>query len=243
MEALNYKEQLMLAAYICDVEKVKQLVGMHEFDYSFFEDIGYYEHPFPLYYFTILAKKVFYDDGYKETVMPLIMQLRHNCEELTEFWKEKFDIDIDNTSIDFRAFSYYFYCTPDGETFLEDFNEFEHIHAKQIDYDLFEAAAHFDYDKVKELLAQGANPDFDFYTPSDIIKQGTKEEWIDSSNIMSRIGDECSFLCSCQVLQLLKSYYNDNKEFRLDERDISDYIGWAAHEEMYRLLEPYEKNN
>ena len=234
---MTHSEQLILAAYVCDAEKVKQLVAQPEFDKNLIDDIGFFENPFPLYYFTKLAKIVFADD-YIDEVMPLVRQLRQNCEQLTSFWKEQFGIDIDDLQIDYRRFSYHFYCAREGEQDLEDFAEFSHINARQLDYDLFEAAVHFDFGKTKALLQQGANPEFEFYTPSDIIEQGTDKEWIDSSSLLDRIGSECSFLCTCQVFPIFKGYYNHNSIFYTvpSDADVGDFIGWAAHHEMYDLL-------
>lgn len=234
---MTHTEQLILAAYVCDVEKIKQLIDQPEFDESLIDDISYFETPFPLYYFTKMAKHVFADE-YIDEVMPLVLQLRQSCEQLTSFWKKQFDIDIDAVHIDYRQFSEHFFCEQEGEQNLEDFDEYSHISARQIDYDLYEAAVHFDFEKTKGLLQQGANPEFEFYTPSDIIDKGTEDEWIDKTSILDRIGSERSFLCTCQVFPIFRGYYNKNHIFHTvpSVPDVGDFIGWAAHEEMYDLL-------
>ena len=59
---------------------------------------------------------------------------------------------------------------------------------------------------------------------------------------MDDIGSECSYLCTCEALPNIKDrygkwYYN----IPIRNTDIGDLLGWAAHEDMYRLLEQYEK--
>lgn len=237
MNEMSHTEQLILAAYVCDVDRIKQLIAQPEFDKRLMEDIGFFENPFPLYYFTKLAKIVFADD-YIDEVMPLVRQLRQSCKQLTSFWKEQFGIDIDALQIDYRLFSNHFFCRQEGEQSLEDFAEFSHIKARRIDYDLYEAAVHFDFEKTKELLLQGANPEFEFYTLDDIREKGTDKEWIDKVSILERIGDERSFLCTCEVFPIYEGYYNNNHIFHTEpsKADVGDLIGWAAHKEMYYLL-------
>jgi hypothetical protein len=234
-----FKEELILAAFVCDYEVVKELVEKPEFDKSLIDDIKVFDTPFPLYYFTVLAKTVFYDT-YIDSIMPMVRTIRHNCELLTIFWKNKFDIDIEQITIDYQQFKDYFYSREDEEQYLEDFEEFAHIQARRIDYDLFEEAVKFRFDKVEELLEQGANPSFEFYTPSDIINVGSKNEWIDKISALERIGGEQSFLCSCQIMPIYESYYLKHHKIHIDDViDIGDLIGWVAHNEMERLLNSY----
>ena len=105
---------------------------------------------------------------------------------------------------------------------------------------MFEEAVKFRFDKVEELLEQGANPSFEFYTQSDIRDAGTKNEWIDKISALERIGGEQSFLCSCQVMPIYESYYLEHHKVHIDDvQDIGDLIGWVAHNEMERLFNSY----
>lgn len=236
MKKLNYKDELIFAAFMCDASRVKNLVAQPEFNKRMIEDIGIFDNPFPLYYTTILAKQVFAQE-FIEEVMPIVLQIRKNCEELTAFWKEQFGIDIDSIHIDYRLFSNYFFCSQDeDDQYLDDFTDYEHIHARRIDYDLFEEAVRFNRDAVIKLLQQGANPHFEFYTESDIMDAGTDDEWIDKMTVMDRIGEEASFLCTCQVMPVYKSYYNHHKDYHLSANDYGEFIGWAAHEDMEAIL-------
>ena len=59
----------------------------------------------------------------------------------------------------------------------------------------------------------------------------------DPWNCLDRIGNECSYLCTCEVLFQLKivneHWYQD---WPITSDDIGNLIGLAAHEDMYKLL-------
>ncbi|MBQ5925730.1 MAG: hypothetical protein IIX03_03370, partial [Paludibacteraceae bacterium] len=166
--------------------------------------------------------------------------IRRNCELLTIFWKNKFDIDIEQITIDYHQFKAYFYSREDDEQYLKDFVEYAHIQACRIDYDLFEEAVKFRFDKVIDLLEQGADPGFEFYTQSDIRDAGTKNEWIDKISAFERISGENGYLCTCRVMPIYEAYYLKHHKVHInDVQDIGELIGMVAHNEMERLFNSY----
>lgn len=239
MRKSTFKEEVLLAAFVCDYEMLKELVENPKFDKSLIDDIKVFDTPFPLYYFTILAKTVFYDT-YIDEIMPMVREIRHNSELLTIFWEEKFDIDINQITIDYHQFKAYFYSREDDEQYLKDFEEYAHIQARRIDYDLFEEAVKFRFDKVIDLLEQGADPSFEFYTQSDIRDAGTKNEWIDKISAFERISGENGYLCTCRVMPIYEAYYLEHHKVHInDVQDIGELIGMVAHNEMERLFNSY----
>lgn len=239
MRKRTFKEEVLLAAFVCDYEMLKELVENPKFDKSLIDDIKVFDTPFPLYYFTILAKTVFYDT-YIDEIMPMVREVRRNSELLTIFWKEKFDIDIDQITIDYHQFKAYFYSREDDDQYLKDFEEYAHIQARRIDYDLFEEAVKFRFDKVIDLLEQGADPSFEFYTQSDIRDAGTKNEWIDKISAFERISGENGYLCTCRVMPIYEAYYLEHHKVHInDVQDIGELIGMVAHNEMERLFNSY----
>ena len=54
--------------------------------------------------------------------------------------------------------------------------------------------------------------------------------------------DRCDYICVDKIFPIHEEphgawYIN----YALTEREIGDLIGWAAHEDMYKLLEQYVK--
>lgn len=158
--------------------------------------------------------------------MPFVESQRENIDLLLQFWHERFNVDTDEI-IDYKKYEEYFFCFSDDETaedvFLDPIQKFLDNGCLKIDLDLFEAVEKFQFDKVRNLLLQGANPNANLLPIDDKNSD-------DYFNCLDRIGTECGYLCTCQIFPIIK---NDVwcSNYALDAQNIGDLIGWATHED------------
>ena len=125
--------------------------------------------------------------------------------------------------IDYRQYTDDFYaassCETDEDILCVTMQEAIDGGMTPLDVDLYCAVERFEYAKVLLLLKKGANP----YAP---LEYSTAEE---------RIWAECAHL-DTEVVRIWRSYFEANDIQKIDIRQISDLIGWAAHEKMYDIL-------
>ena len=233
---MTYKEKLIKAVFHNQYDLVKDLLTSDEFDKSLLEDTGIFDYaPFPLYYITMCYKHFMWND-YIEEVMPMIHSHRKNIDALLELWKNEYGIDV-TQKIDYKKYERDFFCTEDSETTDEvlwnPVEKFLKAGFRRIDIELYESVEKFHFDEVEKLLKQGANPDVDLLPIDDL---DSNDPW----NCLDRIGNECSYLCTCEVLFLLEivneQWYQD---WPITSKEMGDLIGLAAHDEMYKLLIQY----
>lgn len=236
---LSFNELLIKATYHNNFELVQRLINQEEFDKSIINDIGLLNKPFPLYYITMCYKKAMWGE-FRDEIMPFIEEQRKNIDKLMVLWEDTFCIDPDS-HIDYKMYEEYFYCISDEETdegvFLDPRKKFTDNGCLNIDLDLFVAVDKFQFAKVKELLEKGANPNANLVSIDDIGK-----DYVDPRNCIDRIGFECSYLCSHKVFPIIKNAHGTwYVNYAMTDREIGNLIGWAAHEEMYNLLNQYYK--
>lgn len=233
---LSFNELLIKAAFHNYYELVKEMVEDKEFDSAILTDIGLLSVPFPLHYITMCFETAMKDDSFRDETMPFVREQRENINKLLELWKDKFNLDT-VSPIDYKKYEEYFYCLADSEDFEDVFlypiEKFKATGCRDIDLELYEAVDKFQFSKVEKLLKKGANPD------ADLFAEGDDEP----CNCIDRISSECSYLCTCQIFSIIeKPHGNWYINLALNDSEIGDLIGWAAHEKMYRLLSKYQRN-
>lgn len=175
----------------------------------------------PIYYITQCNARLLSEDSWSERFQPLAFSMREGCSKLMTYWKTKFKFPVEN-EMDYWKYKEYFYSDsddePDEEVLWNPIQVLLNKGLTQADIELYCAVVRFQYDKTLDLLNKGANPRASF----------------DGSDAVDRIGAECAFL-STMVVPVWENYY-DKKNFPINEQDLCDLIGWAAHEKMYDLL-------
>ena len=133
-----------------------------------------------------------------------------------------------------------FYCAWDDETdddlLFHSKCEFIALGKREIDLDLYCAVQRFQFDKVKELLEQGANPQAEIYDGLNDYDVPS-----DSWSAIDRIDEEVLYLC-CETVDFLRQLFNKQAYWFLGEMLFHHILGLAAHLEMERLLEKYVKS-
>lgn len=231
--SLSYRDILVTAVYHNLPDAVGQLLDCKEFDKEFLQDIGLDEArtPYPIYLIT-QCYNVIFAGNYTESIMPWIMEQRDNTAKILTIWKAKLGIDVDR-NVDFWKYKSCFYSDEDDADYedvflLDKLQDFLDNGCRRIDIDLYMAVNKFQYDKVRELMAQGANPD------ADLVPVNGDET--DPYNCRERIGGECAYL-SVEVLPLLRDKYNGwVVNIPVNARQVEDVIGYAAHEAIWNVL-------
>lgn len=232
--SVDCNELLIKATYLNDYNLVCKLIELDVFDNKIIHDIDILIEPFPLYYITMCYKRVMWLD-YREEIMPFIKKQRCEIDKLLKLWKEKFGVDVDNV-IDYQKYKDYFFSAYDDDT-DEDIldaprDKFKDNGCRDIDMDLYVAVERFQFSKVKELLEMGANPDADLLSIDDKDK-----DYVEPCNCFGRIADECCYLATTLLRDFKISNEDWYMKYSVEDEDIMMLIGWAAHEDMYLLLE------
>lgn len=157
-----------------------------------------------------------------------VQSLLRKNQEVMSFWKDDMRFPVEE--INFQLYTDVFYADDPMDSYEEECRE-EYLSngRKPIDVDLWIAVNKFDYKEVERLLKAGADPEV--------------EDGDDEINCRTRISTECSYLDVCtDILNLMFKYErNGNVPNQIDDETLNDLIGFAAHEKMYALMQPYFK--
>lgn len=223
----NYRQKAINAAFYADPDLLRQLIDEGNFPKSLVDDIGLLSTPFPIWRIPQCWEIAMGTDPsiYRDEIQGEVSDFMERNAKVKAIFAETFSIDY--TPIDYQKYCDYFFSeAPDesDENILVDDNlaEIYKYGSRDLDIQLYCAVVRFDFPKVKELLEKGADP----YMPasSDV-----------SDSSFMRIDVECSFLCTCQ----LSWAWKPTRRYPVDEQNIGDIIGWAAHETMFDWIMRY----
>jgi len=228
-------EKLFLAIYFNDKNKVIEFKNQNpelyakKNKYLLDGDII-----FDLTNLTLLNHKIWFNNDWREGIIPFIKEKRKQTNQMIEFWRAEGKKTILDRKIEYNQYFEYFYCDdpndPESneEIILDHITFFLKKGFREIDLRLYNRVECFDFIETKKLLEKGAKSNIHFYEDGD-------------SDTYSRISVECSFLATCQVIPEFQFFkekgYNQNFEIT---RMFGNLVGLAAHEEMYDLLNEYK---
>ena len=236
----NYNEHtfaLLKAVASNDVDEVRTLIVQDECK-AIIEDIGLFSRPFPLHYVTLCYAAIWRDaDDWKDKEWA--NAAKNSTDVMIEFWKEYYGVDS-FPRIKYRTYCEDdFYCAWDDETdediLFKPKSEFIALGKREIDLDLYCAVERFQFDKVEELLKQGANPRAEIYNGLN-----DNDVPFDSWSAIDRIDGEVGFLC-CETMSSMRQLLSKQAHWFLGEQLFHNILSLAAHSEMSALLEKYEK--
>lgn len=233
--SLSFNEALIKATYHNKYELVSKLIKCDEFDENIIQDIGLLDIPCPLYYITICCKRTMRGE-FRADTMPFVKKQRIRIDKLLQLWRERIGVDVD-AKIDYKKYEKYFHCYSDDESdeyvLMDPREKYTENGCREIDIDLFIAVVKFQFSKVKELLEIGANPNARLFTIDD--KELFYEDYL---NCLDRIEEECAYICVDKTFLILKETHGTwYINWPISDEDIGHLIGWAAHKDMYKLLE------
>jgi len=164
-EYLSFEEELLVAVYYNNVEKLKWLIGMDYFKPSMVtEPIDFGEVSVPLYWLTICYHYMFRYEEFKD--------VRKKVDEILSLWQEQFNLDTKNL-IDiqgcYRKYQKRF-DPEDGPSWMRHFILKDYINSglREIDYQLYIAISTYNIKEIVNLLLRGAIPDARVIDTDDI---------------------------------------------------------------------------
>lgn len=226
----DWNKQSIKAAFYALPDRLQKIIDAGNFNKdTLFDDVLYYTdmEGFPIWRIPQCWKIAIGDvNMYRDSCQDAVRDFVKRNDAVMEIFAREFGVEY--TTIDFQKYHECYYSEePDwsDEDIISD-AEAEVLKKKfgtrPVDVQLFCAVVRFDFPRVKELLEQGANPYATVYDDG-------------SGDAFSRIGDECSYLCTC----CLSWAWDTEKYEPLEHHELEDLIGWAAHETMYAWMKKY----
>lgn len=222
----DYHQKSINAVFYANPEKLQQYINEGKFPNELLSDIGLLSRPFPIWRIPQCWEEAMGDDASIYEGEKVVADFMARNKKVKELFQSTFGVEY--TSIDYQSYSEdYYACEPDetNEEIIdpETPESLAKFGTTPLDIELYCAAVRFEYQKVIELLKKGANP----------CAATTANEW--DKGAYDRIDTECSYLCTCRL-----SYaWNPKGHTPVDSYNISDLVGWAAHEKMNRYLKDY----
>lgn len=217
-------KEIVKAVYEIDFDRFQSLCGDNNDVLSLFNDSE--DLPYPLHFITICWDIIF---GYvleewKEEYKVVVRKRKTENDKFKSFFS---GLGLDMTEIPFSNYWECFYCDAPEDTVEECLDmtedELKEMGFRDIDIELACCVNKFQFEKVEQLLEQGADP----------IKNRTDEE-DEYDDCVTRIYREVQFL------------YTEMKEKMLGreglghfERDLEELFCLAAHEKMDHLLDKF----
>jgi hypothetical protein len=233
--------ELFLAIYFNDIDKVidfknrypelyamKNNFQINEMSRAGGKEVIY--RSFDLMNLTFFNQAIWFDDDWRDKSKALAEKRKTQTMQMLDYWRAELGKRIIKRTMEYNQFWNCFFCEDPNnkeEVWMEPIQNYLTKGIREIDLMLFYHAERFDFAETKKLLNMGANPN----------------ACIDEdSYLLDRIVKECSYLLNCQIwfrYELFdeKGYY----PYRDIDEMFDDLLGLAAHEEMYKLLEPYSK--
>lgn len=213
------ERELIMAVAANDLHKVESMIYNLE-DKRILEDVGWVHISFPLHYITLCYDIIWrYPEAWED-----ITELRAKIDMMLDFWKRYYNV-TSFPKIEYNMHNDYYYdrtWETDAELLYADVSEYISAGYSMKDLKLYCAAKRFDFERVYQLLQEGANPNVHLkLTMGD-----------DALVAIHAIGMEESHLM-CELDTMLEQGKICN------EQDIRLLLALTAHAEMYDLLKRY----
>ena len=223
----KYEQEAVKAVFYAHPDRLQRLIDEGHLRIDLLEDIGLLGKPFPIWSITQCWEEALGYDAAAYRDEKTVADFMARNQKVKAIFQKNFNIEY--SPINYQTYWEYFYSEdpeiPDSDIVSpEEAKVLSMMGTTQLDVELYCAVVKFDLPRIKELLKKGANP-------SAIID--TNDRW--DKGAYGRIDSECAFLCTCRLAYA----WNAVEEPPLDDNEIGDLVGWAAHESVYRCLEEY----
>lgn len=222
----NYYQRAINAVFYANPVKLQQLIDEGHFYSRLLEDTGLMTKPFPIWHIPQCWEAAIGNvANWTKERQYLVADFLTRVHQVKEIFSKSFGIEF--TPVDYQKYTDDFYAAKADESiedalWLDSIEEAYKNGARPIDVELYYAGVRFDFTRAEELLKQGANPE----APLD-------EE---DAYLTDRIGTEAAFLST----NLDRVFFFEERR-DVDDEDMADLVGWAAHEQMYDLIMKYYK--
>lgn len=226
-------EELFLAIYFNDIEKVIEFKNQYPELYAIRDKFlinGCVT--FDLMNLTFFNQIIWFNEYCGDDIIPLVEKHRLRTTQMLDFWRAELGQQEISREIEYNQYYCFFHCYDPNdydEISLEPISTYLEQGFREIDLRLYNRAQCFDFVEVKKLLEQGANSNIHFENDG-------------ASSTFYLISSFCSSLVTCDVIPEFKVFevkgYNQN--FDIKEM-FGSILGYAAHKEMYKLLDEYDE--
>lgn len=227
MSDIMTNKKMIAAAFVSDLPTIKSVITE---DFSPYIKIKDGSMPyFPVWGLTECQRWIFGADWKGNKHESEVQSLLRKNQGVMSFWKDDMHFAVEE--INFQRYTDVFFADDPMDSYEEQCRgEYIRKGYKPIDVDLWIAVNKFDYKEVERLLKVGADPEV--------------KDRDDERNCLDRISAECAYLDACtDVFYLMFEYERTgNVPNQIDKETLYDLIGFAAHEKMYALMQPYFKN-
>lgn len=217
--SLNIEEELLVAVYYNNVEKVKWLMEMDCFKPSMvtspkdFDEVS-----IPLYWLTICYKYMSRYEKYEKN--------RKSVDKMLDLWNERFHLDsheIINLKDCFHPTKMPFIIKDDDKWWMKHLKleDFINSGATQADFELYKAVNAFDVDEIVHQLSQGGKPD---------------------AKVVSKEGEVCSTISLFREWTDVQDYFVSTEESVVENWRVSGLVVNGLQEMVLFLLEENIKN-
>ena len=225
-------EQLFLAIYFNDVDKVIEFkndnLDLYNKKSSFFIDDQLYLDLVHLTYFNYI---IWFDKNWSSETMPMVQRIRERINDMIEFWKSEGVIQDIKTKISFNKYIEYFnlyYSNSEAEVLLSTISYYIQKGFKEIDLKLYNRVECFDFEEVKRLIEQGANPNIHFENDEE-------------SSAKSLVSNRCSFFTSYQLIPEFELFEEKGFNQNFDILNLfREMIQLSANQDILNLLNKSE---
>jgi hypothetical protein len=180
---------------------------------------------------TFFNQSIWFDDCWRDEGKVFAEKRKIQTLQMLDYWRAELGKQDIKRTMEYNHYWDFFYCEDPSnkeEVWMEPIQNYLTKGVREIDLMLFYHAERFDFAETKKLLNIGANPNICIDEDRD-------------SYLFSRIENECSYLLTCQIW-FRYELFDKNGYYPYCDIDemFGDLLGLAAHEEMYKLLEPYK---
>lgn len=217
-------KEIVKAVYEIDFDRFQSLCGDNNDVLSLCNDSE--DLPYPLHFISICWGIIF---GYvlqewKEEYKAVVRKRKVENDKFKSFFA---GLGFDMSEIPFSEYWYSFYCDAPEDTVEECLDmtedELKKMGFRDIDIELACCVNKFQFEKVEQLLEQGADPLKDWAEEDD-----------EHQTCVTRIYSEIQFIYSYFVGKIL-----GNEKLDDFERELYGLFNLAAHEKMNHLLDKY----
>lgn len=216
------EKELIKAVFVNDVARVKVMIDALQ-DRRILDDVGWVHIPFPLHYITLCLDTIWCKSDEWED-REYAMSKKEQIDAMIEFWREYYDVET-FPQVDCCIHEDYYYdrsWETDADLLWSEPSEYVAAGNLAKDVDLYCAVCRFDFERTKQLLEDGANPDANLKLSADDDEP---------HNALHRIFIE---------MLHLQTEIDVCDEFNWEELDVRLFVALTAHCEMYRLLNQYK---
>lgn len=232
VEDFKKLEQLFLAIYFNDVDKVIEFkndnLELYNTKSSFFIDEELYLDLVHLTYFNYI---IWFDKNWSSDIMPMVQRIRTRINDMIDFWKSEGVFQDIKTKISYNQYIEYFnlyYSSTEEEVLLNTISFYLQKGFKEIDLKLYNRVECFDFEEVKRLIEQGANPNIHFENDEE-------------SSAKSLVSNRCSFFTSYQLIPEFELFEEKGFNQNFDILNLfMEMIQLSANQEILNLLNKSE---